>query len=145
MCRRALTERCVLALGQGMRQVLGLRACKGAHTGPACADVVNRCGTPPPPPYPDAGFWFMGQKYGNTGSPCLDKPVLLPGTYHRTHVAGISQSASSEHGNTKQHASTHPRAQEHMELQLHQHFATHTDPSCSLHNTTNHIGLEPQK
>ena len=26
-----------------------------------------------------------------------------------------------------------------MELQVHQHFATHIDPSCSLHKATNYI------
>ena len=29
---------------------------------------------------------------------------------------------------TRQHKSTHPH-----------HFATHTDPSCSLHNATDHL------
>jgi hypothetical protein len=46
---------------------------------------------------------------------------------------------ASKHDNTKQQASMHPRTQEDMELQLHHHFATHIDPSCSLHQATNHI------
>ena len=53
------------------------------------------------------------------------------GTYHRTHVAGISGPYPSKHDKTKQQASIHPRAQEHMELHLHQHIAGHIDPSCS--------------
>ena len=48
-------------------------------------------------------MWFVGCRRGeygceNTGSPCLDKPVLPPrGTYDRTHVAGISQPDPSKH------------------------------------------------
>ena len=53
--------------------------------------------------------------------------------------AHISQPSPSKHDDTKQQPSTHPRTQEHMELRLRQHFATHTDPSCSLHKATNHI------
>ena len=80
-----------------------------------------------------ARLWFRGQKCGNMGSPCLDKPVF------GTRVAGIGQPDPSEHDNAKQHASTHPRTQGHMESQLHKHFATHIDPSCGRHNATNHI------
>jgi len=42
-----------------------------------------------------------GQKCGNTGSPCSDKPVLPRGTYHGTHVADMNQRYRSKHGNTK--------------------------------------------
>ena len=80
-----------------------------------------------------------GRKCGNTGSPCLDKPVLPRSTWHGTHVAGISQPDPSKHDKTKQQASTHPKTQERMELQRHQHFATPVDPSCGLHKATNHI------
>ena len=38
-----------------------------------------------------ARFSFRGQKGGNTGSPCLDKPVLPCTKCHRTHVAGIGE------------------------------------------------------
>ena len=73
------------------------------------------------------------------GSPCLDKPVLLCGTYHRTHVAGISQPypfMTTKGCPARQHT---PRTQEHMELHLHHHFDTYIDHSCSLHKATNHI------
>ena len=85
---------------------------------------------------------FRRQKCGNVGSPCLDKPVLLRGTYHGTHIARISESDPSSHDNAKQWASIHPRAQEDMELQSHQHFATHIDPSSSLHRAINGILLD---
>ena len=48
-------------------------------------------GKVPPAPCPNTGqFWFRGPKCGHTGLPCLDKPVLLRGTYHRTQVADKS-------------------------------------------------------
>ena len=86
-----------------------------------------------------AKFWFRGHKCGNTGSPCLDKPVLPHGTYHGTLVADISQPSPSKHDDTSNSPAHTPRTQEHMELQPHQHFATHMDPSCSPHNATHHI------
>ena len=46
---------------------------------------------PPPLAQTRARFWFQDQKCGNTGSPCLDKPVLARGTYCGTQVAGIAQ------------------------------------------------------
>ena len=46
---------------------------------------------PPPPAQTRARFWFQDQECGNTGSPCLDKPVLARGTYCGTQVAGIAQ------------------------------------------------------
>ena len=70
---------------------------------------------------------------------CLDKPVLLHGTYHGIHVADISQREPSKHDNTRQQASKHSRTQARRESQLHQHFDTHIDASCSLHKATNHI------
>ena len=33
----------------------------------------------------------------------------------------------------------HNTTQAHMALQLHPHCSTHTDPSCSLHNATDHL------
>ena len=53
---------------------------------------------PPPPPLAQtqARFWFQDQKCGNTGSPCLDKPVLARGTYCGTQVAGIAQRQNKE-------------------------------------------------
>ena len=45
----------------------------------------------PPLAQTRARFWFQDQKCGNTGSPCLDKPVLARGTYYGTQVAGIAQ------------------------------------------------------
>ena len=88
----------------------------GGHSGPGAILSVGggrtRDGvtvyhaTPPPPeratppPKPPGGtplaqtrarFWFQDQKCGNTGSPCLDKPVLARGTYCGTQVAGIAQ------------------------------------------------------
>ena len=38
-----------------------------------------------------------GQKCGNTGSSCLDKPVLPHSTHHRAHVADISEPYHSKH------------------------------------------------
>ena len=48
-----------------------------------------------------ARFWFRGQKRGNAGSPCLDKPVFARDTYHGTHVADITQTYLSKHENTE--------------------------------------------
>ena len=47
--------------------------------------------TPPPFAQTQARFWFQDQKCGDTGSPCLDKPVLARGTYCGTQVVGIAQ------------------------------------------------------
>ena len=57
----------------------------GCNHAPSCAEV------PPPLAQTRARFWFQDQKCGNTGSPCLDKPVLARGTYCGTQVAGIAQ------------------------------------------------------
>ena len=78
-----------------------------------------------------------GQRCGNTVLPCSDRPVVPRGTYHGTRVADIGQPLPSKHDTTKQQTGTHPRTQEHMEVQPHQHFATHTDPSCSPHQSDN--------
>ena len=69
--------------------------------------------SPPPRVLTWAKFWFRGQKCGNTGSPCLEKPVLPRGTRHRTHVAGITQPHTSKHDKgrpTGQHAPQNTRA-----------------------------------
>ena len=94
-------------------------------------------GVPAPLVLARARFWFKAQKCVNMGWPCLDKPVLPRGMYHGKHVADISQPYPSKHGNAKQQASIPRRTQEHVELQL--CYATHIDPSRSLHKATNHI------
>ena len=55
--------------------------------------AMHECKPVPSPPLAQtrARFWFQDQKCGNTGSPCLDKPVLARGTYYGTQVAGIAQ------------------------------------------------------
>ena len=53
-------------------------------------------------------MWQKGQKCGNMRSLCLDKPVLLRGMHHGTHVADISYPHHSKHDDTKQHADMHP-------------------------------------
>ena len=102
------------------------------------------CRNPPPPLIlTRPRFWVRGQRWRNTGSPCLDKARVTGGTYHGTHVAGLSQPDPSKHHNTKQQPSVHPRTQEHMESQPHQHFDTHMDPSCSpAHSHKPHSLLE---
>ena len=52
-----------------------------------------------------ARFWFRRGNCGNTRSPCLDKPMVPSGMYHRTHVADVSQPYSSKHHNTKHFSS----------------------------------------
>ena len=95
----------------------------------------------PSPPCPSTGRGLVhgGERAGgNTWYPCLDRPVLQHGTYHGTHVADIIQlSFMTTKGYPTGHA--HPTTQEHMESRLHPHFHTHMDPSCSLHNATNHL------
>ena len=65
----------------------GIRA---ERTGSLAASL-DSCTPPPPRAQTRARFWFQHQKCGNTGSPCLDKPVLARGTYCGTQVAGIAQ------------------------------------------------------
>ena len=77
--------------------------------------------------------WFTGQECGNMGLPCLDKAAVPCGMSHGTHVADGSQPYPSKHDNIKQQTSSQPRGQQHRGSQPHQHFATHMDPSCSLH------------
>ena len=46
-----------------------------------------------------AKFWFKGQKRGNTGLPCLVKPMLAHSMYHGTHIADITRPYPSKHDN----------------------------------------------
>ena len=92
-------------------------------------------------------FWFRGQKSRNTGSPCLDKPVSLHGTYNRTHVAGTGHPnpqnmtiQSNRPTHTPEHKSTRNGSY------------TNTLPpqwtapaACTSLQTTFSTGLEPQK
>ena len=64
---------------------------------------------------------------------------MLPRSTFGTHVADHGKLYPVKRDNTKQQASTHSKTQEHMYRQLHHHFATHIDPSSSLHKATNHI------
>ena len=45
-----------------------------------CGSGHDTCPPPPPLAQTRARFWFQDQKCRNTGSPCLDKPVLARGT-----------------------------------------------------------------
>ena len=76
--------------------------------------------------------WLRGQKCGNTGLPCLDKPVLPCGTYHGTHVAGCEMGIVSD--NRPAYTPGHKKK-------------NYSHPSCSLHKATKHIldwmGTEP--
>ena len=112
-----------------------------AMSGSSCSFRAHSCDlTPlralPPPPCPNTDrFWFNAnvRKHG----------VAVSGKAHVTaqHVPRNTccQPSPSNHDNTKQHAGVHPSTQEHVKVQLHQHFDTHIDPSCSLHQATNHV------
>ena len=52
-------------------------------------ELSVRCSWPPCPNMHQV--LVQGQKCRNTGSLCLDKPMLSRGTYHGTHVQDISQ------------------------------------------------------
>ena len=86
--RVVLCVRGKLCLSLWTRGLWFLLPCLGWQR-PASLNDEQR--TPPPLAQTRARFWFQDQKCGNTGSPCLDKPVLARGTYCGTQVAGIAQ------------------------------------------------------
>ena len=103
---------------------------------------------PPPPSQRGARFWFRRQKCGNTGPSCLGQPVLLRSTYHRTHVADISQPHPPH--DYKRVPNTPACTPEHKSTWYYSH--TNTSPpiqtlpaACTTLQTTFSIEFEPQK
>ena len=87
---------------------------------------------PPPPVLRRASCVFRGQRSESTGAPSLDKPSHTARTPEQMLQAQANQGLQQG----VQQASGHRTAQEHMEYQLRQRFDTHSDPSCSPHNTS---------
>ena len=103
-------------------------AVTGQTTPPASPLVLTR-----------AGCWCRGQKCGNTGSPCLDRPMLPRGTYHGTPLHDY-KTVPKRPAHTPEHKSTW------------NYSCTNTfTPILTLHaartklHTTVSIGSAPQK
>ena len=96
------------------------------------------------PPSPCADTGHVQRKCGTRQ--CLHKGVFAHDTYHRRHVADITQTYPSKH-NMVPNSTAYTVAQESMELQLHPHFGTQVEHSYSLQKSTSHIflSLYPQK